>query len=223
MNSLIEIKKGLFVRHTQSKMIGLFLGSTDFPKKILSKILKIEEDLNRIKKYINLDKRIDIDENKTSNQKETNREIKKKLRNNIRTLESEIINKMRKNAGYSIKNSNDQKTIIDIDDLKEDFLKDKCKIINGINPICPKGYVDLRLKKSKDNQKIFNKDKNKKKNIKDSIKCCPKGFKIKLSGTEVIKGTPEYLNKFSSKATLDDKKEWDNFKKKIDMPDGFFL
>ena len=76
--------------------------------------MKIEEDLNRIKKYINLDKRIDIDENKTSNQKETNREIKKKLRNNIRTLESEIINKMRKNAGYSIKNSNDQKTIIDI-------------------------------------------------------------------------------------------------------------
>ena len=35
MNLLIKIKNDLFAHHFQNKMIGLFLGDTDFPKKIL--------------------------------------------------------------------------------------------------------------------------------------------------------------------------------------------
>ncbi len=40
MNLLIKIKKDQFVHLIQNKMIGLFLGSTDFPKIILNKIKK---------------------------------------------------------------------------------------------------------------------------------------------------------------------------------------
>ena len=39
-NLLTKIKKDQFAHHIQNKMIGLFLGSTDFPKIILNKIKK---------------------------------------------------------------------------------------------------------------------------------------------------------------------------------------
>ena len=42
-NSSIKIKKDQFVHLTQNKMIGLFFGSTDFPKIILDKIKKKKE------------------------------------------------------------------------------------------------------------------------------------------------------------------------------------
>ena len=45
----MKIKNGQFALHSQNKMIGLFLGDTDFPKKILNKIKKLK------KKYFIID------------------------------------------------------------------------------------------------------------------------------------------------------------------------
>ena len=52
----MKIKDARFALHFQNKMIGLFFGNTDFPKKILSKIIKLKKpyfiiDLSRNKKF----------------------------------------------------------------------------------------------------------------------------------------------------------------------------
>ena len=52
----MKIKDARFARHFQNKMIGLFFGDTDFPKKILSKIIKLKKpyfiiDLSSNKKF----------------------------------------------------------------------------------------------------------------------------------------------------------------------------
>ena len=150
----------------------------------------------------------------------------------MKSAEIDIINKMRRQAGYkSIKNNLKKdltkKNVTDVTDLEKDFFKDKCKIIYGKVPICPEGYSKSLSKKIIEeeeylsaNGEIIEEENNLRRN---SIKCCPNGFKIKLGGTEVDEGAQKYLNKFSSKGTPDDEKEWNNSVKEIGMPNGFFL
>jgi len=52
----MKIKNVQFVLHSQNKMIGLFFGDTDFPKKILNKIIKLKKnyfiiDLSKNRKF----------------------------------------------------------------------------------------------------------------------------------------------------------------------------
>ena len=52
----MKIKNVQFVHHSQNKMIGLFFGDTDFPKKILNKIIKLKKnyfiiDLSKNRKF----------------------------------------------------------------------------------------------------------------------------------------------------------------------------
>ena len=52
----MKIKNVQFVLHTQNKMIGLFFGDTNFPKKILNKIIKLKKnyfiiDLSKNRKF----------------------------------------------------------------------------------------------------------------------------------------------------------------------------
>ena len=52
----MKIKDARFAHHFQNKMIGLFFGDSDFPKKILTKIIKLKKpyfiiDLSRNKKF----------------------------------------------------------------------------------------------------------------------------------------------------------------------------
>ena len=54
----MKIKDVRLPRHSQNKMVGLFFGDTDFPKKILSKIRKLKKpyfiiDLSKNKKFKN--------------------------------------------------------------------------------------------------------------------------------------------------------------------------
>lgn len=264
-------------------------------KNILIKLLDIEQDINIIKKYFNVDDnkldinekiidnqfKIEVDEekndinnqrkskqkniktntknnndNKKKNIKEiiiseeenipskknikkqtkeqTKKQIQKELKNKMKSAEIDIINEMRRRAGYKTIKNNLKKNIVkksvtDVTNLKKDFFKDKCKIIYGKVPICPEGYSKSLSKKKtvieeeeylSPTGEIIEEEDNLKKN---SIKCCPNGFKIKLGGTEVDEGTEEYLNKFSSKATPEDEKEWNNSIKELGMPSGFFL
>lgn len=196
----------------------------------------IAEEQNNLKMINNPPKK-NMRSNKEISEEEkeqTKKQVKKELKNKMKSAEIDIINKMRRQAGLkNIKNNFNKdltkKKVTDVTDLKKDFFKDKCKIIYGKVPICPEGYSKSLSNKKKvieeeeylsPTVEIIEEEDNLKRN---SIKCCPDGFKIKLGGTEVDEGAQEYLNKFSSKGTPEDEKEWNNSVKEIGMPNGFFL
>ena len=215
--------------------------------KISSKLLNLEKNVNKIKKYIYLQNNLFVKHFKL---KKNNINTYKNSYSNKNT--SNFLNKKKKNNINNDKvieeENNEEKTKMEmqnaISDIKNDILK---KMYEEKNKSIPDTYSKSRsINKNvrynrqkkmqlKDNCKIVTeeeeycpdgytkKEKINKKGISET-KCCPKGFKIKIVGSgKGVNKISNKLNEISSKATPESEKEWKKTMKKINFPSGLFL
>lgn len=208
--------------------------------KISSKLLNLEKNVNKIKKYIYLQNNLFLKHfklkkknNTTSTTSENankflkikknniNKDIiteeektKKEMQNSISNIKNDILNRMyqekNKSSPYATsKNKLINKNFTYNRQKKKALLKDNCKIITSEEEYCPDGYIQKEKLTKEGNSEI---------------KCCPKGFKIKIIGSgKGVKKISNKLNEISSKATPESEKEWKKTMKKVNFPSGYFL
>jgi len=200
--------------------------------KISSKLLNLEKNVNKIKKYIYLQNNLFLRHfklNKKNNtisttSENTNKDIiteeenneektKKEMQNSISNIKNDILNRMYQKKINLSPYANSKNKLINknftYNRQKKALLKDNCKIITSEEEYCPDGYIQKEKLTKEGNSEI---------------KCCPKGFKIKIIGSgKGVKKISNKLNEISSKATPESEKEWKKTMKKVNFPSGYFL